>query len=49
MLPTGSRSIGTCWYNDLPMVGYEKGGLIEEEATGGFTPSDMVNLDAISA
>ena len=31
------------------MVGYEKGGLIEEEATGGFTPSDMVNLDAISA
>ena len=42
-------SIDNCWYNDLPMVAYEKGGLIEEEATGGFTPSDMVNLDAISA
>ena len=42
-------SIDNCWYNDLPLVTYEKGGLIEEEATGGFTPSDMVNLDAISA
>ena len=42
-------SIDNCWYNDLPLVNYEKGGLIEEEATGGFTPSDMVNLDAISA
>lgn len=27
----------------------KRAGLIEEEATGGFTPSDMVNLDAISA
>ena len=46
---TKRYSIDNCWYNDLPMVAYEKGGLIEEEATGGFTPSDMVNLDAISA
>ena len=42
-------SIDNCWYNDLPLVNCEKGGLIEEEATGGLTPSVMVNLDAISA
>lgn len=37
-----------CWFNDLPMVNYEKGGIIEQEVTGGFTPSDMQNLDKIS-
>lgn len=42
-------SIDNCWFNDLPVVNYEKGGIIEDEATGGFTPSDMVNLDRISA
>ena len=42
-------SIANCWYNALPLVTYEKGGLIEEETTGGLTPSDMVNLDAIYA
>lgn len=38
-----------CWFNELPMVSYEKGGIIEEEVSGGFTPTDMQNLDRISA
>lgn len=43
-------SIDNCWFNDLPVVSsMEKGGVIEEEATGGFTPTDMVNLDKIVA
>lgn len=36
-----------CWFNELPMVNYEKGGIIDEEISGGFTPSDMLNLDKI--
>lgn len=42
-------SVDNCWYNELPLVNYEKGGIIEEEVSGGFTPTDMVNLDRISA
>ncbi len=42
-------STENCWFNELPLVNYEKGGIIEEEVSGGFTPSDMVNLDRISA
>lgn len=42
-------SIDNCWFNDLPLIGWEKGRSIEQEFTGGFTPSDMVNLDRISA
>ncbi len=41
-------SIGNCWFNELPLVNYEKGALIEEELSGGFTPSDMQVLDKIS-
>lgn len=41
-------SIDNCWFNELPIVNYEKGAIIEEEVSGGFTPSDMVNLDKIS-
>lgn len=37
-----------CWFNDLPIVNYEKGGIIEQEVTGGFTPTDMKPLDRIS-
>lgn len=37
-----------CWFNELPMVNYEKGGIIDEEISGGFTPSDMLNLDKIA-
>jgi len=40
-------SVGNCWVNDLPVVSYERGALVEMEASGGFTPSDMVNLDRI--
>lgn len=42
-------SIDNCWINEIPIAEWEKGGGIEEELTGGFTPSDMVNLDRISA
>lgn len=41
-------SIDNCWFNELPLVNMEKGGAIEEEVSGGFTPTDMVNLDQIA-
>lgn len=37
-----------CWFNDLPLIAYEKGAIIEQEVTGGFTPTDMQILDSIS-
>lgn len=40
-------SIDNVWLNELPLVNYEKGGAIEDEVSGGFTPSDMINLDKI--
>lgn len=40
-------STDNCWFNDLPLIGWEKGKLVEQEFTGGFTPSDMINLDQI--
>jgi len=42
-------SADNCWLNDLPLVNWEKGGIIEEEVSGGFTPTDLINLDRISA
>lgn len=41
-------SIDNVWYNELPLVNYEKGSIIEEEVAFGFTPSDMQSLDKIS-
>lgn len=41
-------SIDNVWWNDLPMVIMEKGAIIDEELTGGFTPSDMNQLDQIT-
>lgn len=41
-------STDNCWFNELPLVSYEKGAIIEEEISGGFTPADMVNLDSIN-
>lgn len=41
-------SIDNVWFNDLPIINYEKGAVIEEELPFGFTPSDMVNLDRIN-
>lgn len=40
-------SAGNCWINDLPAVSYERGALAEMEVSGGFTPSDLINLDRI--
>lgn len=40
-------SFDNVWWNDIPLVVMEKAALIEEELTGGFTPSDAVNLDEI--
>lgn len=41
-------SAENCWFNEIPNVNWEKGGIIEEEISGGFTPTDMINLDRIS-
>ena len=41
-------SIDNAWFNELPLVNMEKGGIIEEEVSGGFTPTDMVNLDRVA-
>lgn len=40
-------SIENVWFNELPLIGWEKGAVVEEEAGFGFTPSDMQNLDRI--
>ena len=37
------------WHNELPVVNWEKGGIVEEETSIGFTPSDLQNLDQIAA
>lgn len=41
-------SASNCWINDLPAASYERGALVEMEASGGFTPTDLVNLDQIN-
>lgn len=40
-------SIDNVWVNEVPVVNYEQGGLVEDELTGGFTPSDLIPLDRI--
>lgn len=40
-------SVDNVWFNDIPVVNWEKGGIIEEEYSLGFTPSSMKNLDKI--
>lgn len=42
-------SADNVWHNELPVVNWEKGGIIEEEISIGFTPSDLTNLDEIRA
>ncbi len=37
-----------CWFNELPLVSYEKGGNIEQEVSGGFPPTKMINIDKIA-
>ncbi len=41
-------SCDNVWHNEIPVVNWEKGGIIEEEISIGFTPSDLQNLDAIA-
>ena len=41
-------SCDNVWHNELPVVNWEKGGIIEEEISIGFTPTDLQNLDAIT-
>ena len=40
-------SVDNVWHNDIPVVNWEKGGIVEEEVTIGFPPTDMQNLDEI--
>lgn len=46
---TERYSVDNCWINELPAVSYEIGASVTMEISGGFTPSDMVNLDRIGA
>mgnify|MGYP001031942578 FL=1 len=41
-------SCDNVWHNEIPVVNWEKGGIIEEEQTIGFTPSDLQSLDAVA-
>ena len=41
-------SCDNIWFNELPLISMEMGGIIEQEVSGGFTPSDLVNLDKIA-
>ena len=41
-------SIENVWFNELPLVSAETGGIIEEEVGFGCTASDIQNLDQIS-
>lgn len=42
-------SVDNVWHNEIPVVNWEKGGIVEEETSIGFTPSDLTNLDEIAA
>lgn len=41
-------AVDNVWYNEVPVVNWEKGGIIEEELSIGFTPTDLQNLDKIA-
>ena len=47
-LMEGSTRCDNVWHNEIPVVNWEKGGIIEEEVSIGFTPSDLQNLDAVA-
>ena len=46
---TERYSVDNCWLNELPAVSYEVGAPVTQEISGGFTPSDMINLDKVGA
>lgn len=39
--------VDNVWFNDLPIVNWEKGGIIEEELSFGFSPSHLQPLSSI--
>ena len=41
-------AVDNVWHNELPVVNWEKGGIIEEETSIGFTPTDMQCLDRVA-
>ncbi len=41
-------SVGDCWLNEIPIANYEVGTPIDEEISGGFPPSKLINLDRIA-
>ncbi len=41
-------SIGNVWLNELTLLTFEKGSLVNEEFSFGFTPSDSSFMDEIS-
>lgn len=41
-------AVDNLWFNEVPVVNWEKGGIIEEETPFGFTPTDLQNLDKIA-
>lgn len=42
-------SIDNVWFNELPVVDWEKGKAVDLSTSFGFTPSDMQVLDQVSA
>lgn len=42
-------SVDNVWHTELPVVNWEKGGIIEEEVSIGFTPTDLQCLDEIAS
>lgn len=42
-------SVDNVWWNTIPVVSWETGTPVQEEYEIGFTPSDLVNMDEISA
>lgn len=41
-------SINNVWFAEIPLISYERGAVIEEELSIGFTPSDVTILDEIN-
>lgn len=40
-------SIQNVWFNELPLINWERGAMVKEEVSFGFTASDLQNLDRI--
>ena len=42
-------SVENVWFNELILMTFEKGKVVEKEYTGGFTPEDSVFIEEIAA